>query len=111
MKLRFLAVAIGLALWAGATFSFGNVDSYLVQLSGWLGAGSRLQAAQAINSRESLAPVTIKIGGGIIHVAFAPGHFNLAPTVLLEWVGTAARAVTSYYGRFPVVEAKVLIVP
>jgi hypothetical protein len=31
--------------------------------------------------------------------------------VLLEWVSAAARAVTTYYGRFPVVEAKVLIVP
>jgi hypothetical protein len=96
MKRRVLALAIGLALSAGVTFRVGNVDYHLVELSGWLRPGARLQATQAINSRKSLAPAMIKIGGGTIHVGFAPGHLSLAPTVLLEWVSAAARAVTTY---------------
>jgi hypothetical protein len=102
---------MGLSLSAGATFRFGNIGCYEVQLSSWLGPGSRLRAPQLTNSHESLAPATIKIGGATIHIGFAPGHFKLARTQLIEWVSTAALAVTAYYGRFPVAEANVLIVP
>jgi hypothetical protein len=109
MKLQVLALALGLALLA-ATFWLGSGDCYWIQLSGW-GPGSQLRATQPMNGPASLAPATMEIGGGTIHVAFAPGHFSLPQAVFIGWVSAAARAVTTYYGRFPVPKAKVLIVP
>jgi hypothetical protein len=47
----------------------------------------------------------------MIKVEFAPGHLDLPVTKLIAWVSAAANAVTDYYGRFPVPEARILIVP
>lgn len=53
----------------------------------------------------------IRIGGGTIRVDIAPGPTDLSRTEFRQWVKTAARAVTEYYGRFPVPRARVLILP
>jgi hypothetical protein len=71
---------------------------------------SRLKAEPPGNNAR-LAPDTITVGGGTINVKFGPGQFELPLRVFIGWVMAAARAVTAYYGRFPVPEANVLLVP
>jgi len=60
---------------------------------------------------EKLPKTDLEISGGIIHVAFAPGEIALPQEKVLDWVRTSAKAVATYYGRFPVNELKLLIVP
>ncbi len=55
-------------------------------------------------SAESLA-----IGGGRIEIAFPPNDPDFPRTLALEWITTAAQAVTDYYGRFPVERVKIRI--
>jgi hypothetical protein len=55
------------------------------------------------------APTKLKEGGAEIEVSFESDSFDLAQTALLGWVGQAARAVSAYYGRFPVPRARVRI--
>jgi len=52
----------------------------------------------------------IDYGGGAITVSFAGADFDLPQAALLEWVRTAAQAVTSYYGRYPISQASIRIV-
>jgi len=54
---------------------------------------------------------SIRAGGALIQVDLAPGPLDLSHRALVEWVGTAARAVSEYYGRFPVSRARVLVAP
>lgn len=54
---------------------------------------------------------TIHEGGAAIQIDFAPGPLDLGRGPVVQWVQTAARAVSAYYGRFPVPRARVLIVP
>ncbi len=51
----------------------------------------------------------LQIGGATIEVSFDSGQFDLPRPALLEWVATGARAVSRYYGRFPVAHASVEI--
>jgi len=54
-------------------------------------------------------PETLEIGGGIIEVRFR-GEFDLPRAALIDWVNRCARAVTRYFGRFPVEKARIQIV-
>ena len=51
---------------------------------------------------DRLPKTDIEIGGGVIHAAFAPGDIALPQEKVLDWVRASAKAVTTYYGRFPV---------
>ena len=42
---------------------------------------------------------------------FAPGEFALPKEKILQWVAASAKAVSIYYGRFPVNSLKLLFVP
>jgi hypothetical protein len=53
----------------------------------------------------------LEVGGGTIYIEFGPGRLDLRVTKLISWVAAAARGVSYYYGRFPVSEAHILIVP
>jgi len=53
---------------------------------------------------------TLRIGGGTIEVHFQSDQFDLSRPALLEWISTGARAVTAYFGRFPVAHAHLEIV-
>lgn len=70
---------------------------------GWA-SGSALARAQAADS-----PTKLKEGGADIDVSFESEHFDLPRTAMLGWVSQAARAVSAYYGRFPVPRAGVRI--
>jgi hypothetical protein len=67
-----------------------------------------LGSASARAMRASTTP--LQVGGSAIEVALEPEGFSLSQAVLLDWVTQAARAVSSYYGRFPVANARVRIV-
>lgn len=54
---------------------------------------------------------TIRVGGAAIQIDLAPGALALNRKQIVKWVDTAARAVTTYYGRFPVPRERVLVVP
>jgi hypothetical protein len=58
---------------------------------------------------DRLAKTDLDVPGGAIHVAFAPGDIALGK--ILDWVKTSARAVSTYYGAFPVSSLKLLLVP
>jgi hypothetical protein len=60
---------------------------------------------------DRLPRTDLDIGGSIIHVAFAPGDITLPREKLLDWIRMSARAVTTYYGRFPVSSLRLLLVP
>jgi len=64
----------------------------------------------AIRARAN-SPASLNIGGAQIEVTFEPGDFDLPQDVLLAWVRLAARAVTAYYGQFPVPRARIRIFP
>ncbi len=73
--------------------------------------------------RESTAPVSsrldpttgfrqiLSIGGASIEVDLAPGNLDVQPSQILSWIERAARAVTVYYGRFPVQRVRVRVIP
>jgi hypothetical protein len=49
--------------------------------------------------------------GSSIVVAFLPGELEVPDEVILAWIADAARATATYYGRFPVSRALVMILP
>ena len=60
---------------------------------------------------DRLPRTDLEVPGGTIHVAFAPGDMTLPREKLLGWIRMSARAVTTYYGRFPVHSLRLLLVP
>lgn len=67
--------------------------------------------ADAAEPAPALASAQIKIGGALIDLEFAAGHFDLTRARLIEWVAAAGRAVVDYYGRFPLGHARIQVVP
>jgi hypothetical protein len=51
----------------------------------------------------------IEAGGATIDVSIDSDQFELGLTALLDWVKRSAKAVTSYFGQFPVAHARVHI--
>jgi hypothetical protein len=49
--------------------------------------------------------------GSSIVVAFLPGELDVPDEVVLDWVANAARFTASYFGRFPISRALVMILP
>ena len=60
---------------------------------------------------DKLPKTDLDVPAGTIHVAFAPGDIILPKEKVLDWVRTSAKAVTAYYGRFPVSSLRLLLVP
>jgi hypothetical protein len=60
---------------------------------------------------DRLAKTDIEVPEGVLHVAFGPGETAFPKARILDWVKTSAKAVSTYYGRFPVQSAKLLLVP
>lgn len=69
-------------------------------------------AASAVipTARAADEPSILRIGGGIIEVYIGSDQFDLPRQALLDWVSTGARAVTNYFGRYPVAHAMIEIV-
>jgi hypothetical protein len=67
--------------------------------------------AQPGHNLTIVASRELKIGGGTLQIDFAAGPMDLSQDAMFEHVRAAATAITTYYGRFPVERARVLIVP
>lgn len=62
-------------------------------------------------SFDSLPHIPIPVGTATLQIGFAPGEFSLPQDQILDWIKASARAVSIYYGGFPVRSARVLVVP
>jgi hypothetical protein len=54
---------------------------------------------------------TLVIGGSKIDVTIEAGKLKLSQDDLMHWVRSAAEAVATYYGRYPVPRAQIHIIP
>ena len=50
-------------------------------------------------------------GGGTVEVAVAPGELTVSRTAIDDWARRASATVGSYYGRFPLRRALVIVLP
>jgi hypothetical protein len=62
-------------------------------------------------TREVVFSQVLQVEGATLQLDFAAGTLDLPRDQVVHWVETAARAVSMYYGRFPVAKARVLVVP
>jgi hypothetical protein len=60
---------------------------------------------------DRLAKTDIDVPEAVVHTGFAPGEMALPKQKILEWVRMSAKAVATYYGRFPVKSLRLLLVP
>lgn len=68
-------------------------------------------AAMPYAAFDALPAHLLRVDGGDIEVAFAPGELELPQARIIAWVAASAHAVAAYYGRFPARYTRVLIVP
>jgi hypothetical protein len=54
---------------------------------------------------------TIDAAGARVDLAVAPGKLDVSDDDLVHWTDDASKAVVGYYGRYPLPEALVLVVP
>ncbi len=97
---RWIVAAAIAAMAAGAVTSRADAQSELMR-------GDRMP----YDGFDKLAKTDLEISGGTIHVAFAPGNMALPQEKVLDWVRASAKAVSTYYGRFPVNSLRLLLVP
>jgi hypothetical protein len=53
----------------------------------------------------------IQVGASLLQIDFADGPLDLPRSAILARIATAASAVATYYGRFPVATARILVIP
>jgi hypothetical protein len=98
---RMIALAVALAVVLASAFPFlADAQSEFMR-------GDRMP----YDAFDKLPKTDLEVPGAVIHVGFAPGEIALPKEKVLDWVRTSAKAVATYYGRFPVSELKLLIVP
>jgi hypothetical protein len=88
------------ALLAGLFLSLGNSRG-----------GTAVGGTPPAWNHEIVSSQVLKVGGATLQLDFAPGPLDLPHDQVVHWVETAARAVSAYYGRFPVARARVLVMP
>ncbi|HEX3476109.1 MAG TPA: hypothetical protein VHT91_13885 [Kofleriaceae bacterium] len=77
-----------------------------------IACGSGVASTAAGAPRPAPAgPAPLTIGGGAIEVAIEDGPLDLSRAELVAWISHAARAVTAYFGRFPVAHYRIVIEP
>ena len=65
----------------------------------------------SISATASAMTSTLLIGGAKIDVTIESGGLKLSQAELLHWVQSAAEAVATYYGRFPVPHVLIRVTP
>src|ERR1700722_10494191 len=53
----------------------------------------------------------IQVGASLLQIDFADGPLDLPRSAVVARIATAASAVATYYGRFPVATARILVIP
>ena len=70
-----------------------------------------LCAAQPGRNVDVAETREIKAGNAVLQIDFARGDLDLSRDAVLAHIRAAVSAVTTYYGRFPVMRARVLVIP
>ncbi len=71
---------------------------------------SAIKSALAIATLgASTQAETLHIGGATLKVSLGSGACDLPASALLDWISTAANALTAYFGKFPVASARIEI--
>lgn len=65
--------------------------------------------AERLTAGNADRPTLLSVDGGELRVTFDARRFDLTATVLLGWVGRCARAVSAYYGQFPVRQVDIVL--
>src|SRR3954463_7882701 len=60
---------------------------------------------------DRMPKTDLDLRSGVIHIAFGAGEFALPKEKILEWVAASAKAVSVYYGGFPVDALRLLFIP
>ena len=94
-----LVAVVALTLAAAASFRAGAQSEFML--------GDRMP----YDAFDRLPKTDLEVPGGVIHVAFAPGDIALPREKVLDWIRASAKAVSTYYGRFPVSSLRLLMVP
>ena len=81
----------------------------LVVFSGLLWVGATRMQLRSLAADDVTS--TLVIGGSKIDVTIEGGKPRLSQAELLHWVQSAAEAVATYYGRYPVPRAQIHIIP
>jgi hypothetical protein len=92
--------AIAAALLGGSLATRSSAQSNLMR-------GDRMP----YDAFDRMPKTDLDVPSGVIHVAFAPGDLALSKETILQWVSASAKAVSIYYGQFPVKSLKLLFVP
>lgn len=67
-------------------------------------------AALILGASLARADDRLEVGGAEIDVSLKPADFDLPPDTLMNWVKESARAVSRYFGKFPVPHARIQMV-
>lgn len=70
-----------------------------------------LLASPIVSAKADSMTSTLVVGGAKIDVTLEPGKTKLTQDELLHWVRSAAEAVATYYGRYPVPRVQIQIIP
>ncbi|HXN52853.1 MAG TPA: hypothetical protein VN943_13030 [Candidatus Acidoferrum sp.] len=70
-----------------------------------------LLISRTFTSQAGQVTSTLVIGGSKIDVTIESGEMKLSQADLIQWVKSAAEAVATYYGRYPVSHVQVRIIP
>jgi hypothetical protein len=98
--MRMVAIVAALAIFWSATQSQSQSQSEFLRTD-----------RMPYEAFDKLPKTDVEVSGGVIHVGFAPGELVLPKEKILDWVKASAKAVSTYYGRFPVKSLRLLLVP
>jgi len=98
-RFRWIVATAVMAAISLASFSAGAQSEYM--------RGDRMP----YDAFDRLPKTDLEVSGSTIHVAFAPGTIALPGEKIFDWIKMSAKAVSTYYGRFPVSSLRLLIVP
>jgi hypothetical protein len=96
-----------LALFAGAALLLAGALATRTHAQSELMRGDRMP----YDAFDRMLKTDLDVPSGVIHIAFGAGELALPKEKILEWVGASAKAVSIYYGRFPVKSLRLLFVP
>src|SRR3954464_10863742 len=97
---RLIAMSAVAALLAGMLATRSHAQSELMR-------GDRMP----YDAFDRMPKTDLDVASAVIHVAFGAGEFALPKEKIVEWVAASAKAVSIYYGRFPVNSLRLLFVP
>lgn len=76
-----------------------------------IGSCALLLIVRSFTSQAAPVTSTLVIGGSKIDVTIESGEMKLPQADLLHWVQSAAEAVATYYGRYPIPRVQLHIIP